>query len=485
MEPSIPPEVQQYIDDVLAFLGNINWEISGTEIIEEVNSSHPFMPVFEAIKLIKSDIDDLALERIKIEEKLIEYKNNLEEKVRTRTEELSRAKMQAEEALVERKSLEAKLLHAQKMDALGALAGGVAHDFNNILTIIMGNIDLALYNIPENNPARNNVEKILRASNRAKDLVKQILAFTRQTDKKARPINIIQATEDSLELLRSVLPTSIDVRKKFELTDRSILADPTQFHQLLINLCTNAAQAMLNKGTLEISLAEVDIGEDDLANQIDRQPGKYIRLGVSDTGEGIKPDIIDKIFDPFFTTRKVGQGTGMGLSVVHGIIESHGGFITVESKPAKGTTFFLFFPKTEEVPIEKTDIKESLPTGNERILFVDDEKALVEIGREMLEHLGYSVTTFTDGAEALETFKSEPKGFNLVITDMTMPGLTGVELSLELLKINPDIPIMLCTGYSSLISKENADKVGIREFVMKPFDISQLANTVRKVLNEN
>jgi signal transduction histidine kinase/ActR/RegA family two-component response regulator len=484
-EPSISPQIQQYIDDVLAFLGNINWEISGDEIIEEVNSSHPFRPVFEAIKLIKSDIGDLTRERIKIEEKLIDYKNNLEEKVRTRTEELSRAKMQAEEALVERKSLEAKLLHVQKMDALGALAGGIAHDFNNILTIIIGNIDLALYNIPERNPARNNVEKILKASNRAKDLVTQILAFTRQTDKKTRSINIIQATEDSLELLRSVLPTSIEVRKKFELVDGFILADPTQFHQLLINLCTNAAQAMLNKGTLEVSIAEVDIGEDDLANQIDRQPGKYIRLGVSDTGEGIKPAIIDKIFDPFFTTREVGQGTGMGLSVVHGIIESHGGFITVESKLAKGSTFFLFFPKTEEVPIEKMDIKEPLPTGNERILFVDDEKALVETGRDMLEHLGYSVTAFTNSAEALEAFKSEPKGFDLVITDMTMPGLTGVELSLELLKLYPSIPIILCTGYSSLISKEDADKIGIREFCMKPLDISQLANTVRKVLNEN
>jgi PAS domain S-box-containing protein len=384
----------------------------------------------------------------------------------------------------EKAELERRLRQAHKMEAIGTMAGGIAHDFNNMLAIIIGNAEMALHDIPEDSFSRHNIDQVLDASLRAKDLVKQILAFSRQTDKTARPINIIQATEDSLKLLRSTIPTSVEISNKFELDERFIKVDPTQFHQLIINLCTNATQAMHDKGVLKIGLTEINLTKDS-ANQLGKEPGSYIRLSVSDTGEGMDPATIDRIFDPFYTTREVGQGTGMGLSVVHGIVESHGGFITVESEPGKGSTFHVFFPVAEKMPIDD-EIEESrtLPIGNERILFVDDEKALTVIGSKMLEQLGYTVTTFTSSTVALEIFKSQQDGFDLIITDMAMPDLTGKELAAELLKVRPDIPIILCTGYSSIISKENAEEFGIREFCMKPWNMKQLAKTVRKVLDE-
>ena len=384
----------------------------------------------------------------------------------------------------EKAELERRLRQAHKMEAIGTMAGGIAHDFNNMLAIIIGNAEMALHDIPEDSFSRHNIDQVLDASLRAKDLVKQILAFSRQTDKTARPINIIQATEDSLKLLRSTIPTSVEISNKFELDERFIKVVPTQFHQLIINLCTNATQAMHDKGVLKIGLTEINLTKDS-ANQLGKEPGSYIRLSVSDTGEGMDPATIDRIFDPFYTTREVGQGTGMGLSVVHGIVESHGGFITVESEPGKGSTFHVFFPVAEKMPIDD-EIEESrtLPIGNERILFVDDEKALTVIGSKMLEQLGYTVTTFTSSTVALEIFKSQQDGFDLIITDMAMPDLTGKELAAELLKVRPDIPIILCTGYSSIISKENAEEFGIREFCMKPWNMKQLAKTVRKVLDE-
>ena len=313
----------------------------------------------------------------------------------------------------EKAEIEKQLRQAYKMEAIGTMAGGIAHDFNNMLAIIIGNAEMALHDIPEDGFSRHNIDQVLDASLRAKDLVKQILAFSRQTDKTARPINIIQATEDSLKLLRSTIPTSVEIRNKFELDERFIKVDPTQFHQVIINLCTNATQAMHDKGVLKIGLTEINLTKDS-ANQLGKEPGSYIRLSVSDTGEGMDPATIDRIFDPFFTTREVGQGTGMGLSVVHGIVESHGGFITVESEPGKGSTFHVFFHKSEDIPIEDRGVGGALPTGNERILFVDDEKAIAEIGSKMLGRLGYTVATFTSSTAALETFKSQQDGFDLI-----------------------------------------------------------------------
>ena len=386
---------------------------------------------------------------------------------------------QAEE---EKAELEKQLRQVHKMEAIGTMAGGIAHDFNNMLAIIIGNAEMALADIPKESFPRHSIDQILNASHRAKDLVKQILAFTRQTEKTARPINIIQAIEDSLKLLRSTIPTSVVIRKKIEIIDGFIEIDPTQFHQLMINLCTNATQAMHDKGVLEIGLSEVKLTENSV-HQLGKEPGSYIRLSVSDTGEGMSPAIIDRIFDPFFTTREVGQGTGMGLSVVHGIVEGLGGFVTVESEPGRGSTFHLFFHKSEYRPMEERRAGGLLPTGNERILFVDDEEALAKLGKLMLEQLGYTVATVTSSAAALETFTAYPDSFDLIITDMTMPELTGKELAAELLKIRPDIPIILCTGYSSMISKENAEEFGIREFCMKPLAMKHLATTVRNVLD--
>jgi PAS domain S-box-containing protein len=376
----------------------------------------------------------------------------------------------------EKAELENKLRQAYKMEAIGTMAGGIAHDFNNILAVILGNADLALNKTAEGSSARNNINQILAASKRAKDLVGQILAFTRQTDKKTEPLNIVQAVDDSLKLLSAVLPSSIEVHKKYELDEGVILIDPTQFHQVMINICTNAAQSMHDKGTLKVGLKEVNLD--------DKQHGLYIRFSVGDTGAGIAQANIDKIFDPFFTTKEEGHGTGMGLSVVQGIVVNHGGFLTLDTKPGEGSTFHLFFPKIEEQPIEKTTASEILPTGNESILVVDDESALVNMLSNLLEGFGYTVTGLTSSSEALKVFKSRQNDFDLVITDMSMPELTGKELSVELLKIRADIPIILCTGYSSHISKDEAQKLGIREFFMKPLDIRQLATTVRKILDD-
>jgi PAS domain S-box-containing protein len=386
----------------------------------------------------------------------------------------------------EKERLEAQLCQVHKMEAIGTMAGGIAHDFNNILSIIMSNADMALLDIPKDNPAMERIESILDSSYRAKDLVSQILSFTRQTNQKAKPINIIQATEESLKLLRSIIPTSVEIRKKFKLGEGVIVADPTQFNQLMINLCTNAVQAMHNNGVLEVSLTEVNFTDQDLRNQLGKKSGEYIRLTLTDTGEGIDPAIIDRIFDPFYTTREVGQGTGVGLSLVHGIVASYSGFIKVDSELGKGSAFHVFFPKAVEIPIDdEIEDSRTLPTGNERILFVDDEKLLAKMSGVMLERLGYIVTILTRSNEALKTFKSQPDGFDLIITDMAMPDLTGKDLATELLKIRPDIPIILCTGYSSMITKESAKEIGIREFCMKPIGWKQLATTVRKVLDEN
>lgn len=386
--------------------------------------------------------------------------------------------------ITDRKKLEGQLRNAQKMEAIGTMAGGIAHDFNNLLAIIFGNADLARLTIPAGHPARNNIDKLFNAAVSAKNLVQQILSFTRQTDKTTKPINIIQAIEDSLALLHSIIPSSVTIHKKFELNEGFILADTTQFHQLMINLCTNAAQAMQEKGVLGVCLTEINITSNELPSWSEKKPGKYIRLSVSDTGQGMDHTIINQIFDPFFTTKEVGKGTGMGLSVIHGIMQSYGGFVTVESEPGKGSTFHLFFHKLEEIPVERKEIDDLLPTGNERILFVDDEIFIVETGCNILRSIGYSVRPVTSSSEALKIFSSQPNDFDLIITDMAMPVLTGKDLAIELLKIRPDIPIILCTGYSSMISKENAKEIGIREFCMKPLSMEQLAKTVRKVLDE-
>jgi signal transduction histidine kinase len=379
--------------------------------------------------------------------------------------------------------IQAQLQQAQKMEAIGTLAGGIAHDFNNILSAVIGYTEIVLGDIPEGSHLHKNLQEVLKAGNRAKDLVKQILTFSRQSEQELKPVQIKHVAREALRLLRASLPTTIQIEQDLR-SKSAVLADPTQIHQVIMNLCTNAAHAMRNKGgRLKIALLDVNL-EGSFAQQHPLlSSGPYIKLTVSDTGHGMEASIISRIFDPFFTTKDRGEGTGMGLAVVLGIVKSHGGAITVDSDVGKGSTFHVFLPVIQEELNRKTVPTLSIPTGNERILFVDDEKALVDLGKQILERLGYKVTLRTSSVEALELFMEQPDRFDLVITDMTMPNLTGDELAAKLMNIRAEVPVILCTGYSERMSKEKAHEIGIKEFILKPIVMSQLAKTVRKVLD--
>lgn len=381
--------------------------------------------------------------------------------------------------------LETQLRQVQKMEAIGTLAGGIAHDFNNILAAIMGYTEMALYDVPEGSSGRRNLEQVLKAGYRGKDLVKQIITFSRRRDEERRPMRISPIVKEALKLLRASLPTTIDIRQNIKTQPGMVLADPTQIHQVLMNLISNAAYAMREKGgVLEVSLAGIDINPDGAApSHPDLKPGPYVKLTVSDTGCGIEHAIMERIFDPFFTTKRPGEGTGMGLAVVHGIVKSYGGAILVDSEPGKGSTFNVFLPKIEGDILPEVDSAAPLPTGNEHILFVDDEEDLVDMVQQMLERLGYSVVAMTNSLKALEGFKAQPDQFDLVITDQAMPHMAGVDLAKELMRIRPEIPIILCTGFSEVISAEEAKALGIREFLMKPFATRVLAETTRRVLD--
>ena len=392
------------------------------------------------------------------------------------------ARKKAEE---EKAALEAQLLHAQKMESIGTLSGGIAHDFNNLLGIILGNAELAMEDVPEWHPAKYNLNEIRTASLRARDVVKQLLSFGRKTDPKQRPVKLVQIVEDALKFLRSSIPTSIEIHQNIPNdTDNTILADSTQINQVMINLFTNAAHAMEDTGgVITIGIENIYLDQISAPFYPDLLPGNYVKLTVSDTGTGIDHEIKDRIFDPYFTTKEVGKGTGIGLSVVHGIVKSHNGAISVDSKFGKGTTFSILFPVAEEEAVIETEPVEKLPTGNERILIVDDEESMVEIGRRRLERLGYQVEARTNPIEALELFRADPDQFDLVITDMTMPHITGDKLVKEILKIRPDMPTILCTGFSEKIDEEKAKEIGIRQYIEKPFDRGTLSRLVRKVLD--
>jgi PAS domain S-box-containing protein len=382
--------------------------------------------------------------------------------------------------------LEMDLRQSQKMEAIGTLAGGIAHDFNNILTAIVGHAEIARFTLEEANPVHRNLDQVLQASARAADLVKRILAFSRQTEQRRQPVPIVSIVREALKLLRPSLPTTIEIRDEISLSpeDGVIFADPTEIHQVLINLCTNAAYAMrASGGVLLIRLSYSAVDGCRHSPHPDLKPGRYVCLAVSDTGHGIEPAVMEKIFDPYFTTKMTGEGTGLGLSVVRGIVRAYGGAIIVESTPGKGTTFNVFLRSMEKQIPTGTEARESLCVGAERILFVDDEAILAELGQELLGSLGYKVVTKTNSFEALETFRTDPQGFDLVITDMTMPGLRGEELAREIIALRPGMPIILCTGYSELINETQAREMGISEFVMKPYMAANLADTIRKALN--
>jgi CheY-like chemotaxis protein/two-component sensor histidine kinase len=349
----------------------------------------------------------------------------------------------------------------------------------------MGYIELTVYDVSEQNQARQNLDKALKACDRAKDLVSHILAFSRKSEQQRKPVHAHLIVKEALTLLRASLPSTIEIRQNIITESDTILADPTQIHQVMMNLCTNANHAMGEKGgVLEVTLASVDLDEETTAFFHDFLPGPYIKLTVSDTGHGMDHAVIDRIFDPYFTTKEKGLGTGLGLAVVQGIVKSHGGSIGVSSEPGKGTKFHLLFPRLDEGISEKAGAPEVLPMGHESVLFVDDEEDLVDIGKLMLERLGYEFVGKTSSVEALEVFRAQPEKFDLVITDQTMPNMAGTELAKELMRIRPDIPVILCTGYSKVISKDRARVLGIQEFMMKPIIINDLAKTIRKVLDK-
>jgi PAS domain S-box-containing protein len=384
--------------------------------------------------------------------------------------------------------LEKELQHARKMEAIGTLAGGIAHDFNNILAAIAGHTELACFKAANDDSVRRNLDQVLKASARARDLVRQILTFSRHSEPKRQPVSIVSIVEETLMLLRPSLPTTIEIRKEIALSpdDGVVFADPTQIHQVLMNLCTNAAHAMQARGgLLRVKLSDTVI--DDFPDSLHPglEPGPYVCLTVDDTGDGIDAALIERIFDPYFTTKNVGEGTGLGLSVVQGIVRTYGGTITVHSEPGKGATFRVLFPGIEKQTTAQAECIEDLPTGVERILFVDDEDILADFALEMLKSFGYSVVAKTNSFEALESFRADPNGFDLVITDMTMPGLRGDELAGELIAIQPDIPIILCTGFSELIDETRAREMGIREFVMKPYSIAKFADIIRKAIKKD
>ncbi|MBW2107251.1 MAG: PAS domain S-box protein [Deltaproteobacteria bacterium] len=396
------------------------------------------------------------------------------------------ARLERRQIEYDKKQLESRLRRVQRMEAIGTLAGGIAHDFNNILTPILVQTELAKLSIADDDPVQTSLDEVLKAGLRAKDLVQQILAFSRESEQQFTSIDLVPIVKESLKLLRSTIPKSIEIRKNFKSPRCIVKADPGKMQEVIMNLCTNAAQAMKEPGSvLNVSLESVALNENDTRSFPDIRPGPYVMLAVSDTGSGIEPELLEKIFDPFFTTKPPGEGTGMGLAVVHGIVKSHAGAITVESEPGKGTTFRVLLPKVnhEEALVENGHDRYALPTGKERILFVDDEVSLVRLVEQMLKLLGYQVETRTSPIEALAAFQHHPDQYDLVMTDMTMPNMTGDVLAKEFMRVRADIPVIICTGFSHQMDQEKASALGIRAFVMKPFAIKEVAEAIRKVLD--
>jgi two-component system, cell cycle sensor histidine kinase and response regulator CckA len=381
------------------------------------------------------------------------------------------------------KQLERQLQQAQKMEALGTLAGGIAHDFNNILASIIGYSQIALIDLPSNDsPVHEYLQRVLDAGERAVSLVKQILTFSRKGDLDPQPVQVDLIVKEVLQLVRSTLPATIEIVQNIE-SQAVVMADPVQIHQVMMNLCANAGYAMRDKGgTLTVSLEGLNLDEAFTHRYVDLKPGSYIRLSVADTGHGIAAEHINRIFDPFFTTKPKGEGTGMGLSVVHGIIAGLKGVTTVSSTPGQGTRFDLYLPVVQQAAVPMKRPSEALPVGTERILFVDDEPFQTDMLKHMLGLLGYAVQTCNSGTAALDRFKEDPNAFDIVITDLMMPGMRGDDLAAHMLAIRPDLPVILCSGYGENIATDRTESMGIRAFALKPLSMETLAHLIRKAL---
>jgi PAS domain S-box-containing protein len=374
---------------------------------------------------------------------------------------------------------------SQKAEALGTLAGGIAHEFNNLLSTIVVNTEMAILESQKTGTVQPPLSLVLQAANRGRDLVKRIIAFSRQTEQPPAPMRISPVLKEALKFLRSTLPNDIEIREDIDAQPDAILGDPSQIHQILINLGNNAAYAMREEGgVLEVKLKALTVEPAMAEGYPGLEPGPYLRLTVRDTGEGMTPAVRERIFDPFFTTRKAGDGMGLGLSTVQGIVKGCGGAVTVYSEVGQGSTFQVFFPRIESEPKEEKVSPWALPPGKKRILLVEDEELQLLSYRDMLERMGYRTTPRASSQEALSTFEADPNGFDLVMTDQTMPKMNGLKLAAALLEIRPDLPIILCTGFSETVSAEEAKLMGVREFLMKPFSLDEIAEVIRRALKD-
>ena len=385
--------------------------------------------------------------------------------------------------ITEKKRLETQLRQAQKMQAIGTLAGGIAHDFNNILAGIMGYAELAIPDVEDTKKTVERLNRILSAGARAKELTRQILMFSRQTEQKPETVQLNEILEETLKLILATAP-AIRIDKNTSATTESILADPSQIHQIIMNLCTNAVHAMGGEvGVLTVKLEPVELDSNTARQTAGLSPGQYARLTIGDTGHGMTSAVRERIFDPFFTTKKNGDGTGMGLSVVHGIVTHLHGAITVKSELGNGTTFQVYFPIAEKRAITPALPKSAIPTGTERILLIDDEETIVDVASQILRGLGYRVFTETVSRHALWTYMKDPFAFDLVISDQTMPGMKGAELFKKIQSVRPELPFILCTGFSKNVTRESVLSMGIQELIMKPYTKNELAAVVRNVLD--
>jgi len=577
--------VSKCVNELLHYLGHMDWEAEGTPSGRPTDPSHPFLPVFDGIDLIKSDLHAVIKERNEGESSLVREKRYSEsiidhipagvafldtdfilreynrayarflktysnyspeeclgmsyfeylpgkreqvekwymtvrdtgiaetrhnfkltlkkegetvdtfwdrsivpvrdtagkvEGILVLTTDVTEQKLAQEKA----EALREQLRQAQKMESIGTLAGGIAHDFNNILSAILGYTELSLTAITDDSALKPYLERILKAGERARELVQQILAFSRQGTTEMVPFHIEPVVREAIQLIRASLPSTIDIRLRIR-NDATVVGDSTQIHQILMNLCTNAGHAMKDgKGILTVEVSHVEVKHEDFtAGRNGMLPGRYVGISVGDTGKGMTHDLMERIFDPYFTTKKKGQGTGMGLAVTHGIVKNHGGTIAVESEPGKGSTFTVFLPTVEQKSDLTSDVPVFLAKGEERILLVDDEMSLVDMWKQMLEDLGYTVEARTSSVEAFQLFSADPGRFDLVITDTTMPNMTGIELSQRIIEIRPGFPIILCTGFSEMITEPQAKALGINAFLTKPILKADMARTVREALD--
>ncbi|MFA5906408.1 MAG: ATP-binding protein, partial [Desulfobacula sp.] len=402
----------------------------------------------------------------------------------TANEQLSKEIQERIGAEASRIKLEKELSRKHKLEAIGTLAGGIAHDFNNILAAVIGYSELSLATLDKQSNEHENITEVLKAGMRAKDLIRQILAFSSRTEQKTGPVPLGKVVTEALKLIRASIPAGIDILQEIKSTSL-VIGDEGELHRIVMNLCTNAYHAMESeKGTIEIRVEDTMIDQEFLQTGDPLTPGEYVTLTVGDTGHGMPPEIIEKIFDPFFTTKPVDHGTGMGLSVVHGIVKQYNGSIRVYSEPGQGTTFVIYLPAAREDTGRSDPEMLSMPApGTETIMVVDDEKPLVNMMQQTLSALGYTVKGFTDGLSAIGHFSEDPDRFDLIVTDLSMPGMTGVDLSEKILSIRKDIPIVLCTGYSKTITRDKFRSSGIKAFLMKPVTRYSLSATLRNIFD--